>query len=226
MAQRSTAPVPTKNRLSPGEMRLPMSYDEYQEWFDKGAGRFGEWVDGEVIVFVSATFLHERMLTFISALLSIFLDLRRIGIVLGGASYEVRTHDGAARLPDLLVVLNEHQDRITEQRLVGAADVAVEIVSPESAARDRRDKLAEYAAVGIPEYWIIDPREGKEAIELFVLTSDGFYEAVSPDIAGRLHSLLLPGVWLDPNWLTAEELPSVIDLAFQMAGVPLPQRPD
>ncbi|MEJ7756097.1 MAG: Uma2 family endonuclease [Nocardioidaceae bacterium] len=41
--------------------------------------------------------------------------------------------------------------------LDGAADLAIEIISPESIGRDRGEKFVEYEAAGIREYWLIDP---------------------------------------------------------------------
>jgi Uma2 family endonuclease len=49
----------------------------------------------------------------------------------------------------------------------------VEIVSPESAKRDYRYKRSEYAALEVPEYWIVDPQENK--ITVLVL-NEGLYE--------------------------------------------------
>lgn len=39
----------------------------------------------------------------------------------------------------------------------GAPDLAVEIVSPESASRDMKDKLALYEKRGVKEYWVVHP---------------------------------------------------------------------
>ena len=41
--------------------------------------------------------------------------------------------------------------------LVSAAFLVVEVVSESTAAVDYREKVAEYQAIGIPEYWIVDP---------------------------------------------------------------------
>ena len=51
--------------------------------------------------------------------------------------------------------------------------LTVEVVSPESAKRDYRYKRSEYAAAGIPEYWIIDPGEQKITVLQLV---EGLYE--------------------------------------------------
>lgn len=195
---------------------IPMTYAEYTAWLDKEVGRRGEWVDGEVIAFVSATFLHENLVSFLNAILRFVLDVRGLGVVVG-SNYELRTREGAARQADLTVVLNEHRDRITDRRLVGAADLVVEVISPDSVSRDRHDKLHEYAEAGIPEYWVLDPREGRESVEVFLLGGNGRYAPVGPDRDGLLRSSVIPGVWLDPRWLIGGELPSVAPLAIKMA---------
>ena len=52
----------------------------------------------------------------------------------------------------------------------------VEIVSPESTKRDYRYKRSEYAALEVPEYWIIDPQENKIMV---LLLNEGLYEETS-----------------------------------------------
>lgn len=199
----------------PPPERLRMTYDEYVDWYDRDAGRRGEWVDGEVIVFVSTTYRHERILIFIAAVLTNIVLRLRLGEVLGD-EYELRTREGSTRLPDLKVILREHEERITDRRLVGAADVVFEIISPDSVNRDRHIKRDEYETAGIPEYWVIDPREGKESVELFVLDNDRRYVSMRPDAEGRYRSTVVPGFWVDPTWLSANELPDSIDLALEM----------
>lgn len=51
----------------------------------------------------------------------------------------------------------------------------VEIVSPSSVSQDYRYKRSEYAALEIPEYWIVDPLENKVSV---LVLEDGFYEVV------------------------------------------------
>lgn len=51
--------------------------------------------------------------------------------------------------------------------------LAVKVVSPESVKHDYRFKRSEYAALLIPEYWIVDPLEDKVTILLLV---ERFYD--------------------------------------------------
>ncbi len=51
--------------------------------------------------------------------------------------------------------------------------LVVEVVSLESVKRDYRYKRSEYAALEIPEYWIVDPIENKVSV---LLLEEGLYE--------------------------------------------------
>ena len=53
--------------------------------------------------------------------------------------------------------------------------MAIEIVSPESVQRDYRYKRSEYAALEIPEYWIVDPDEQKITVLTFKV---GLYDEI------------------------------------------------
>ncbi len=201
MAQRTTT-SPT------GEHRLAMSYEDYLAWADEDT--HAEWVDGEVIVFMPPTDRHQDIIGFLDTLLRLFTELFDLGVV-RVAPFEMRARPGGpAREPDLLFVAREHLDRLTPRRLAGPADLVVEVVSPDSATRDRTEKFAEYQAMGVREYWIFDPRSGQEGAFFYRLTADGAYEPIPPDADGRYHSTVLPGFWLRPDWLWQEPLPGAL----------------
>ncbi|MGW2042760.1 Uma2 family endonuclease [Streptomyces virginiae] len=70
--------------------------------------------------------------------------------------------------PDLLLAAAGFDDYRTwftpaEVRLV------VEVVSPESAHRDRTVKLRKYAEAGIPHYWCIEDEEGAPVVHVYEL---------------------------------------------------------
>ncbi len=71
--------------------------------------------------------------------------------------------DAANRYPDLVVLSPEHL-KLTQRRLTITLDMPpprliVEVVSLGKTNQDRdyRHKRAQYAAIGVPEYWLIDP---------------------------------------------------------------------
>jgi Uma2 family endonuclease len=72
--------------------------------------------------------------------------------------------------PDLLVVCDKN--KITEKNIQGAPDLIVEILSPSTALKDKREKRALYERFGVREYLIVYPAE--EIVERLALT-DGHY---------------------------------------------------
>jgi Uma2 family endonuclease len=191
-----------------------MSYEQWLAW--TGASTQSEWVDGEAIEFMPASQLHQELLWFLVSLLGWYVRTLNLGKV-HGPPFEMRLSERVAREPDVLFVARDHLDRLTAQRLLGPADLAVEIISDDSVTRDRIEKRDQYAAAGVPEYWLLDPRPGKKRAEFYRLTNDGIYEAVPPDADGRYHSSPVPGFWLRPAWLWQDPLPDPLTLLAEIA---------
>ena len=186
------------------ERRLKMTYDEFLALDDV---HHAEWVDGDVTIFVPTAIRHAQIAFFIATLLAWYARRFKLGTVLM-APVEMRLAPiPSSREPDILFVATDHLHRFSRMRLDGPADLVVELLSDESVTRDRRDKLAEYEAAGVREYLIVEPRAPREDADLLRLTTDGTYQRIPPDAAGRLHLATLPGFWLDPAWLRQDPLP-------------------
>jgi len=148
---------------------------------------------------------------------SLYVRYRDLGEVLG-SSLHMRVRAGrSSREPDLFFVAHRHRDRVLDTRLEGPADLVVELVSDDSVAQDREAKFAEYAVVGVPEYWIHDPRPGQRRSDFYRLTADGRYGPIEPDAEGRVHSAVLPGFWLRPDWLRQDPLPDPLACLAEIA---------
>jgi len=87
----------------------------------------------------------------------------------------LRPNDAANRYPDLVILRSEHLD-LMKRRLTLTLDMPpprliAEVVSPGKTNRDRDyiHKRAQYAAIALPEYWLLDP----VAQTVTVLTLDG-----------------------------------------------------
>jgi len=120
----------------------------------------------------------------------------------------------SGREPDLLFVAREHLDRLQETHLEGPADLAVEIVSPESARRDRVEKFYEYQAGGVREYWLIDP--DRRWAEFYRLGEESRYEMVLGGGEGMYRSEVLSGFWLQVEWLWQEPLPRTLEVLQEL----------
>ncbi len=94
--------------------------------------------------------------------------------------------------PDVYYVAADRKDMPRGGRLNGAPDLIAEILSPSTAARDRRDKLSLYAQAGVREYWLVDPRTRTFD---FLLNDGGSFRSVVPQ-AGEYRSTLA-GIQID-----------------------------
>ena len=215
MAMPSPEHQPSPAPTTQGQ-RLRMSYEEFLAWADEDV--HAEWVDGEVIVQMPPKEPHQRVVAFLISLMTLFIQLYKLGRLLP-APFEMRAFpDGAAREPDLIFIAREHLDRLSQERLSGPADLVVEVISDDSVARDRADKFYEYQEAGVREYWILDSRPGRERTDFYVLDEKGRYRPVPPESDGRYHSTVLPGFWLYVDWLTSVEPPAVLTALAQIVG--------
>ncbi len=209
MAQPTVAP-PTHE-----ERRLPMTYEEFLACVDEDA--HAEWVNGEAIIFMPPKRIHQRIVRFLSRLVSEYIDLFDLG-ELFVAPFEMRILEGkVSREPDLLFVAREHAARLTEERLDGPADLVIEILSDSSLNRDRAEKFYEYQEAGVAEYWLFDPRPSQERADFWRLNARGKYDPIVADAEGRYHSAVLPGFWLRPDWLWQDSLPKPLTILEMIA---------
>ncbi len=123
-----------------------------------------EYWDGELIPVMTESSSNDAI--------AIFIQLALIAI---GVPFKlVRPHScevevigkPKTRFPDLTVLQDIHltlaEKRLTITRKMPPPRLVVEVVSPgteskENYKRDYQDKRDQYAAIGIPEYWIVDP---------------------------------------------------------------------
>ena len=175
---------------------LRMTYEEFLRAYD---GRNAEWVAGEVIEMSPTSWENQDLADFLTAIVRSFAESKAPGVVLSSRFQMKTSARQAGREPDVLFLAEAHRDRLRKNYLDGPADLAVEIVSPDSVTRDRVEKYREYQAGGVCEYWLIDP-EQRQA-EFFGLGTDGRYRPLPVDREGVFRSVVLGGLWLKTDWL-------------------------
>jgi Uma2 family endonuclease len=184
-------------------------YDAYLKNYE---GQSTEWVRGTVIQLMGNNIFHNLLLSFLHDLFRCFLAKRKIKakVLLAGVSMYLGD-DKSARQPDLIVVMPENLTRLKPTFLNGIGDIVVEIVSPESAKRDKDIKLNEYERAGVPEYWLFDPRH--HDITAYELDAEDVYRSIPADAQGRFSSSVLKGLVIDPKWIWDAELPDYDEIA-------------
>ena len=118
---------------------------------------FIEFTEGHVEVLPMPTRKHQAISRFL--FLALLAFVQRLGGTVFYAPLRVRVAPGRFREPDLVLLLDVNDSRNQNAFWLGA-DLVVEIVSPDHAERDTVIKRTDYAAAGIPEYWIINDAEG------------------------------------------------------------------
>jgi len=189
-----------------------ISYEEFLAWADEDT--LAEWVDGEVVMYSPASNKHQDIADFLVSVLRPFVEAHTLGAV-RSAPFQMKLAR-SGREPDLIFVAREHLERLRETYLDGPADVAVEVTSRESMQRDRVGKYYEYQANGVQEYWLIDPSH--EQAEFYRLGDDGKYETVLAGREGVFRSEVIPGFWLEVEWLWQSTLPDIEDTLWEITG--------
>ncbi len=178
----------------------------YEAYLAGNYGRHTEWVAGVVIAMSPVSEQHDNLHRFLEILLATYLELTSGGRVLRDPMVMKTGLDLPARQPDLQVLLPDRLSLLRPNQVAGAANLVVEIVSPESTRRDRGEKYREYELGGVQEYWLIDPLRRDPAF--YVLGEDGLFHPRLPE-NGIYRSQVLDRLALPVDVLWQDELPGV-----------------
>ena len=156
---------------------------------------WGELIDGVVVAMSPRpTPNHNRVAGNVYRIFSNFLKNRTCEPFMEGVDLYLTEQDRF--VPDMMVVCDP--DKVRSDGVHGAPDLVVEVLSPSTAARDKKYKKDVYEACGVREYWIVSP--GEKTVEQYLLEKGKFV----------LHEVYT----VFPDWMlekmTAEERASVI----------------
>lgn len=130
----------------------PMTADEFL-LLDTEERRL-ELIDGEVVEMPRAGPNHERAKANLNEILVAWLLQHRVGKVFNESGYWL--DDQLVLVPDLTVLNSERLNRRIEEQLRGAPDLAIEIVSSETAER-LQTKIRLYFKNGSKGVWSVFP---------------------------------------------------------------------
>lgn len=111
--------------------------------------------EGELIEMVRPRGRHQLIIGRLFSVLDRFLSEQRIGVVYPEVAVFLSPRH--VYIPDLSFLLTEHSDRFADDVAIqGPPDLAVEVMSPSTASRDKAQKLRAYHAAGVPWYWLVE----------------------------------------------------------------------
>ena len=145
-----------------------MTVDEFLKLVELDERRL-ELFQGEVVELPSGEAIHEIVKSNLMGIVIDWLKDHPIGMLFGGTGYRIGKYNFL--VPDLSVLSNERIPvPVTEDLLRGAPNLAIEVVSSETAAR-LRTKISLYLKHGSKAVWVVYPKE--RTLEIRVANGQG-----------------------------------------------------
>lgn len=153
-----------------------------------------ELIEGVLSMSPSPNLPHQRAVGTLYRRLSAFVEKRRLGEVFI-APLDVVIDKGKTQTvvePDIIFVSNERKAILNQlANIQGTPDLLVEVLSPGSRRRDRKEKFDLYMSRNVLEYWLVDPDEG--TIEVWVQHKKAFVKKGTHRRGHRARSQVLAG---------------------------------
>jgi Uma2 family endonuclease len=128
-----------------------------------------EIIAGEEFMTPPATTALQSILFKIARRLGDHAEARKLGRVFVAPTTVILSKHDAVE-PDVFFVSKARASIITPKNIQGAPDLAIEVLSPSTAANDRGPKLDTYDRAGVRENWIVDPMSKTVEIREFGTT--------------------------------------------------------
>ncbi len=145
----------------------------YQDYAKLPEGAPYQLIGGNLVMTAAPSTYHQIISASLMLTLSNFVHEQQLGVVLY-APIDVYFEETETYQPDIIFISRERLNMIEEERIKGAPDLVVEILSPTTAYYDLKKKFKVYEKHGVEEYWVVDPgdrsiavyenREGKLAL--------------------------------------------------------------
>jgi len=152
-------------------------------------------INGDLVMSPSPLLLHQLIVGKLYILISNFLQEINSGGLLVLSPMDVRLDEENIFQPDLLYISKERKSELVQDRISGAPDLIVEILSPSTAYYDLKQKKDFYERYGVKEYLIIDPV--RRDAEVYGLINEKFELKQKEQQSGTIHLNTFPGLQID-----------------------------
>ncbi len=150
-----------------------------------------EVIEGEIFVSSAPAIKHQVIVRNLDKTVGVHLDVHPTGLILPGVGVIFSEYNGV--IPDVVYVSHERLAQIEKnERLYGAPELVIEILSPgkENEDRDRIHKLQLYSRYGVSEYWLIN--SFRRVIEIYRRTDARLHLHATLMESDNLTTPLLP----------------------------------
>jgi Uma2 family endonuclease len=160
-----------------------------------------EFEHGKVIEMPRPHPRHNRIVLLLGSFLTRYVEENGLGLVF--SDVEVDLTPDLTYAPDLFFLATERLGQYDEDSgdITGPPSLAIEVVSPKSASRDRLRKFEHYRAAGVEWYWLIDPQE--VSVEEYHLREGDYIRKASVAAGEVFRPGVFPGLEIDLAALVA-----------------------
>ncbi len=146
-------------------------------------------IDYDLIMSPSPSPYHQRISFELSIQLGIFLRATKNKGYAASAPLDIFFDNGNIVQPDLIYISESRKPELVKNKIQGAPDLVIEILSPSNGYYDLRQKKDIYEKYGVAEYIIIDPIQ--QSVEVHVLKDNAFFIDQKVKLPGSFYSLVL-----------------------------------
>jgi Uma2 family endonuclease len=133
-------------------------------------GKRYECIDGVLLVTPAPRYVHQFVVGGFHLALAPFVEASGLGVCLMSPA-DIELFPGTLVQPDVFVAVAKSGKRIRDWRDIATLRLAIEVLSPGTARRDRGIKREFYQRAGVHEYWIVDP--DARLVERWTSASEG-----------------------------------------------------
>lgn len=131
-----------------------------------------EFINGEIILHSPVVMIHNVTLKLLLFAIDKYVRYNNLGFV-GYEKLMIRLTRNDYE-PDLCFFNQDRADSFSDnQKLFPAPDFIAEVLSESTEKNDRGIKMEDYAAHGVKEYWLIEPR--RQYVEQYFLKHGSFF---------------------------------------------------
>lgn len=143
-------------------------------------------IDNTIYMTPAPNFLHQIVCRDIVVAFSRIDNIKTLGEYVA-SPVDIYLDDANVFQPDIIFIAHENMGIIKKNRIKGAPDLVVEILSPGNTRHDTVTKKAVYERTGVKEYFIVEPATRR--VTPYFLVQKKYVK--QPVVKGKLVSKLL-----------------------------------
>jgi Uma2 family endonuclease len=123
-------------------------------------GTLAEVINDIIYMSPAPTFQHQQLLSNLHTSINFFIRKNDLGVCVV-APMDVYLNEKNAFQPDILFISRGNMDMIKKDKVYGAPDIIIEVLSPGNEKHDLEKKKAVYEKSGVKEYFVVNPSNGE-----------------------------------------------------------------